>query len=176
MLEIIKQTALHTPWWVYLLLYFLLKMGFKAASTRVVSVKVLFIGPVVFTFMAIETLINNFKITGFDISIFSIALITGAAIGWYQVSTQSLRLDKENWLIEIPGSWSVLIIIIIIFASKYYFGYELSVDPEIAHNTLFETAFVGVTAGCTGIFVGKLLCYLHRLQKGPHQDLLSKSE
>ena len=171
MLETIYQTAIHTPWWVYLLLVVLLKIGINASKTSVVSIKKLFIAPVVFGVMAIETLINNIALSLFVLSIFSIALLIGAVLGWLQVRKQSLRFDRNKQLIKIPGTWSVMTVIIVIFSAKYYFGYALSTDPEIVKNTYFELAFIGVTAVCTGLFIGKLICYLKRMYTEPQTDL-----
>jgi len=48
MIETIWQTAVNTPWWVYFLLCFLVKMGVQASKTRVVSLKRLLIIPLLF--------------------------------------------------------------------------------------------------------------------------------
>ena len=95
MLETLYQTAIHTPWWVYVLVVVLLQIGIKSSKASVVSLKKLLIAPIVFSIMAIEALINNLAITPFVLSIFGIALLVGASLGWLQVSMQLLKFDRN---------------------------------------------------------------------------------
>lgn len=163
MLEIIYQTAINTPWWVYVLLVIFLKIGISASKTSVISIKKLFLIPTILGVITIETLINNIGFSLFVLSIFSVSLLMGVALGWLQATKQSLSFDQAKRLVKVPGTWSVMAIIIIIFSSKYYFGYELSTDSEIVNNIYFRLAFIGVNAVCTGLFTGKLICYLKRM-------------
>jgi Family of unknown function (DUF6622) len=171
MLETILQAALHTPWWVYLLFVYLVKVGIRASKTGVVSIHKLYVIPLIFTLMAIETVINNVGLTANTVALWAFSTVFGIIIGWFLVYPLKLRCDHQNKLIEVPGSWSTLVIIMMIFASKYYFGYALSVDPNLVNNTNFEIALLGVTGICSGLFVGKLLCYVYRLKTNPHTVL-----
>lgn len=171
MFDTIYEVVINTPWWVYLLFAILVKIGYKASKTGTVSIIKLSIAPVIFTVMAIETLLNNLDLTFFVCLSFVLFLLLGIAIGWTQVTMQNLKFDRKRKLIRVPGTWSVMVVILIIFASKYYFGYELSSDPNALNNTYFELLFIGVTAVCAGLFVGKLLCYIKRMYTEPHQEL-----
>lgn len=171
MFDTIYNAAVNTPWWVYVLLIVLIQVGIKASKTGTVPLGKLFIAPIIFTAMAIETLLGNIDLTTDVLIGFAVALLIGIGLGWWQVSMQSLRVDANKKLIEVPGTWTVMVLVIIIFATKYYFGYELSVDPYIIHNTWFEVVFVGVTALCSGVFIGKLGCYMKRLYKDPQTTL-----
>lgn len=174
-MNMIYQAAIHTPWWVYVLLVVLIQIGFKAAHSGVVPLLKLFIAPVIFGVMAIETLLNNLSMSGFVATTFLISTLIGVSIGWLQVARQQLAFDRDHHLIKVPGTWSVLVIILIIFATKYYFGYTLAIDPNAIKNTTFDIAFIGVTAICTGIFIGKLCCYLKRMYTEPSVDLKTNS-
>lgn len=172
-MEIVKDILVNTPWWVYLLLVVLIQMGVRASKTGVVHLGKLTIAPLIFTYMAIETLVNNLVLTPYVYSVFAGTLLLGILLGWIQVSMQSLRFDKAKWLIEVPGTWTVMLVIIIIFVAKYYFGYALSVDPNVIHNSFFEVMFIGVTAVCTGLFIGKFLCYMKRMYTEQQTDLIA---
>jgi hypothetical protein len=165
MMETIQQTLWNTPWWVYVLLVYLIKIGIRASKKNIVSLKKLLIIPLVFTFMSLHTLIYAFAIDVTTLSVWSISIVVGILLGWIQVFQYDLRVDKSSGLIEIPGTWSTLIIILIIFATKYYFGYELSVDPVIAHNTVFEVSALTISGVCTGLFVGRVLCYFYQFSR-----------
>jgi len=94
--------------------------------------------PILFSAMSVHTLLTNVNITLFSVSAWSLPILAGSLIGWWMVYQLTLRCDRSHYLIEIPGTWSTLIIILLIFASKYYFGYELSVDPLLAKDTWLE--------------------------------------
>lgn len=172
-METIWQTAVHTPWWVYLLLLYLISIGIRASKTNIVLLKKLFIIPIIITFMSVHTLIASFAISAFTITTWSGAILIGTILGWLQIYRLTLKVDKQHALIQVPGTWSTMIIIIIIFATKYYFGYELSVDPNLVDQTGFEFSMLTVSGVCSGLFIGRLLCYLYRFQTGSSVDLTS---
>ncbi len=121
--------------------------------------------------MSVHTLIFAFGINALSISWWSSAIVIGAVLGWLQIFYRQLRVDREHKLIKVPGSWSTLILIFIIFGTKYYFGYQLSSDPQLVYQTNFEISMLAVSGICTGLFVGRLLCYLYRFKTLASVDL-----
>lgn len=172
--ETTYQTLINTPWWVYVLIVFLIKLGINASKTNIVSLKKLFIVPVVFTFMSIHTLLTSFQVNLLTLSTWTGSILIGIFLGWLQIYRYKLRVDKQHFLIEIPGTWSTMIIIIIIFVAKYYFGYQLAVDPHKANQTGFEFSMLAISGTCTGLFIGRFICYIYRLQTTPSINLLEK--
>ena len=73
-------------------------------------------------------------------------------------------------LLEVPGTWTTMIFILIIFSAKYYFGYQLSVDPELINQIHFEFLLLGVSGVLTGLFTGHFICYVYRLHMSPSVD------
>jgi hypothetical protein len=167
----IWQALNNTPWWVYVLLAYLVTIGIKAAKTQVVSLKKLFIMPILFTFLSVHALLTSVKTNAFAISCWAIAMALGILVGWLQTARYDIKIDKTKYLIQIPGNWSTLIIISIIFVSKYYFGYKLAVDPQMVNHTWFEVSLLGVTGICAGLFVGRLSFLLSHMQKQPSVNL-----
>lgn len=170
-MNIIWQTLINTPWWVYLLLAYLIKVGIQASKTRTVELKKLFIIPAVFAFMSIHTLLYSFTIDALTILTWFASILIGMVLGWIQIYRYKLKVDKKNVLIQIPGTWSTLITIMIIFIAKYYFGYELATDPALAQQTMFEMSALLISGVCTGFFIGRLICYLYRFQTSHSVDL-----
>lgn len=173
-MEFIWQTLINTPWWVYALLVYLIIIGIKSSKTQVISLKKLFIIPVLFTVLSIHTLLTSVKTDFFTISCWAIAMIIGIILGWLQIYRYQIKIDKTKQLVQVPGNWTTLIIILLIFASKYYFGYELAVDPQMLTQTWFEVSLLAVTGICAGLFVGRLSCYIYRMQTQPSVDLTEK--
>lgn len=154
--------VVSTPWWVYLLLVYLLNLGYQATKTRTVSIKKLFIIPTIFTYFSLHTLIKTTPMSLFSLSTFVSSLMSGSALGWLQISLYQIEVDRENKLLKLPGTWSTLIIILIVFILRYYFSYRLMTHPGLETHLQF-TLFILLLSGiCTGLFLGRFLCYLYR--------------
>jgi len=167
----IWQALTHTPWWVYLLFFALLKVGFDALKVRVIPLKKLIVLPMVFLVLSINTLITSVQINPSTLSAYSLSLLLGSLGGWLLVRKLDLKFDKRRGLVKLPGTWTTLILIMIIFSSKYYFGYAKAIDPTRVQDTLFEITMLSVSGISTGLFLGRLICYLLKKRRAPHTDL-----
>lgn len=167
----IYEIALQTPWWVYLLFLILVKIGIKASKKNVITMKKLFIIPIVFSIMSIHTLIVSFRIDTTTISTWIGSILCGMLLGWILVRNQEVKVDKEKWLIELPGTWMTLTIILIVFISKYYFGYELTADPKLVNQSWFEFSLLFISGACTGMFIGRTLFYLRKFKTSQSTQL-----
>jgi hypothetical protein len=175
-MDTLWQAIANTPWWVYVILIYLITLGIKATRRTKVPLLKLTIMPVIFTALSVHTLITAFKIDFYSITLWVISILVGCVLGWIQVSRFDLRVDKQHWIIEAPGTWSTLWLILIIFAIKYYFSYALAVDPGLTHNDWFELAMLGLSGLFTGLFIGRFIGYLYRLMSLPSVDLSSSAE
>jgi hypothetical protein len=174
MLETIWQALVHTPWWVYVLFVYLMFVGFSATKTQVVPLTRVVILPIIFTWMSIETLTSTLSMTLFNVSAWIIATAIGIILGWLMVIKKDIHVDKKKWLLEIPGSSMILILILIIFASKYYFSYTLAVQPESVTKTDFVLSLIGVSGIVTGLFIGRFLCFVYFMNTKLHEELFLK--
>ena len=174
--EAIWQTLVNTPWWVYLILVYCVLIGVKASKPGIVSIwKMLFI-PVIFLYMSLHTVLNSFVLTQLVILSYVASLVIGSLLGAFQASRQQVRVDRPHFLIGLSGSWSTLIIILLIFVIKYYFGYAIGADPHLLQNTHFELVMLAATGITTGLFVGRTLYYFIKLYARESVDLLEESK
>lgn len=171
MMSTLLTAAEQTPWWVYLIFAYLLSRGIAASKPQIVSIRKLTIIPIIFLALSIHTVLTAFHITAAVVGVWLLSLIVGSAIGWLLIRNHEYKVDRKKLLIQLQGSWLTLILILLIFASKYYFGYELGSDPALVNHLGFEFSMLAITGVCTGLFVGRLLCYLHKLQTCPSVDL-----
>lgn len=160
----IWEALVGTPWWVYALFAYLIWMGVKATKTRIVKLKKLFIIPAVFIYMSVHQLLSTFTIDTVTIVTLTTSLFIGILVGFLHVHRQKISVDKKNMLLQVPGTWSTLIIIILIFISKYYFGYNLAAKPDMAQHLMFKICDFMISGLVTGFFVGRLVCYLHKFK------------
>lgn len=170
-METIIVALKGTPWWVYVLFVYLVIIGFLAAKTRIISIWRLFIIPIVFTVLSLETLLTAVKPDFFAVSSWLIAIIIGTLLGMWQVSHWRIQTDRKHFLVRVPGNWSTLILILIIFATKYYFSYKLAIDPHLIDQTWFEFNMLAVSGLCTGLFIGRLVYFIYRMKTGTQTDL-----
>jgi hypothetical protein len=161
-----------TPWHVYVLLIFLINIGVRTSRTQVLPLRKLFVMPLIFTVLSIHTLATSVAFNNLNIIIFFVNRLFSACLGWLQVARYSLKVDKEQWLIKVPGNWSTLAIILFIFVYKYYIGYQLAVHPQILGQPDFEMTLLAITGLCTGFFLGKLTCYMYQISKLPSVELV----
>lgn len=90
------------------------------------------------------------------------ALLSGTVIGWLLTRNTDVKIDIKQGLVKLPGSIMTLMLILMIFSAKYYFGYleatHPSNDPEV------EKLSLSISLVCTGIFIGRLACYFFKKQ------------
>lgn len=170
-LNTIWQFLYQTPWWVYTILIYCFIVGLKSAKGGTVTIWKLLLLPVIFVYLSVHSLTTNFQLNTFVISSYIIALVIGSLLGVLQGHSQKIAVDRTNKLIHVPGTWSTLIIILIIFISKYYFGYSLGVDPHLLENTHFEVTMLAVSGITAGLFLGRTGFYCLKLLTAPSTNL-----
>lgn len=55
---IIWQTIIHTPWWLYLLLVYLIIVGVKASKSRIIPFWKIFVLPIIFLSISIQNVMT----------------------------------------------------------------------------------------------------------------------
>lgn len=156
----LREAFIHTPRWVFAIFFYLLWIGIKATRERTVLLPALFIMPTVFLALKARTLISANSKT---LLLYFGAFILAATISYLFASRIRIKIDKQNKLITLPGSWHTLIIVLTIFSLKYVFGYLNSQHPDIAAEYAFlETLLSGA---CVGFSVGRISSYVYRFIK-----------
>ncbi|WP_341758445.1 hypothetical protein [Candidatus Tisiphia endosymbiont of Ditula angustiorana] len=141
-----------TPFWVYLLFGYLIFRGIKASKQTVILPSRLFIAPVVFLLLYIKGFSNNVQ----NLTLFCILLIISTIINWRFFDKPLIQVN--NNLIIIPGSWQPLILIIIIFSIKYFFGYMRAVNLELAQK--YKIMELIISSWVLGVmFFKAIYCY-----------------
>jgi hypothetical protein len=168
-MQAIIEALKGTPWWVYVLFFYLLSIGLKTLKPRVISLKKMFIIPTVFTVWTLYTMFSKFSHLS-SIAIWGISLIVAILIGWSLSRKINIQTDKKKGLIRLPGTAITLILILLIFGTKYFFGYLYATDP-LAQDTpvIFISDFI--TSGIiTGLFLGKALSLWQKYVKVSHYE------
>jgi hypothetical protein len=167
----IWQAAIHTPWWVYVLLGYLIAVGIKASKERVIPFWKIFVLPTIFLSISIQNLTTIENIEYLSIGSWIVAMLVGSLFGWWQVKRLDIKIDKKCLLIQIPGSWDTLLVILIIFIAKYYFGYEKATNPVLVAQLKFKISMLVLSGVCTGLFLGRLFGYMSHYKDDTESDL-----
>lgn len=159
-LEIVRGT----PIWVWALFGYLLFRGVRALKPREVSVKNLYMLPMIFMTLGIYRLAKRIQ-APYDILIWAAALFFGILFGWLLVSRISIKSDKQKKIISLPGGPGLLVMVLIFFSIKYFFGYRYKTTPD-AESLLWLHICNFLASGLiTGIVLGRILCLWRRYQK-----------
>jgi len=170
MLDIVIQIFKGPPLWVWALLIYLLYVGFKALKPRVMSLKKIGILPTVFLYFSIQRLATN--INFFNSLVWICSTIIGVLLSLILFKNIKISADKKNNLLKLPGSYSTLILILVSFSIKFYFGFQIGKDPNVLKDADFFYRYIMGSTISFGIFLGKTFLYLYKFKKAESTDLL----
>lgn len=166
MIDILKGT----PWWVFLISGYLLSIGVRSLKPRIVPLRRLFILPAFLLLWGMGTLVTKLQSLP-DIALWIGFVCIGTIVGWKLASHLKMKADKKKGLISIPGSPLILILVLCIFSTKYFFGYTYATDPSARYNMNIVTLDLLSSGLITGIFLGRVL-HVWRLWKSAKHSTL----
>ncbi len=124
------EAVIRTPVWVWALLAFLLFIGIRGLRPTVASFGRLLILPAVFLVWGLSGFATSYGFRPIGIAVWLAALVVGAGIGWLVARSIEIHADKERGFIRLPGTTVNLVLILIIFATKYTLGVQAGMRPR----------------------------------------------
>ena len=170
-MNFVWELLTHTPWWVFVIFGYLLKISISATRTRTILFKKLFILPLLFLSISLKTLFTSFLLSPLVIGSYSISLMVGIFLGFILAKSLNLKFDHDQNLVKMPGNYITPILLMAIFSAKYYLGYSLSTNPLAIENPSFIVFHMGVSGISSGLLLGRLACYIYRKSHESHQSL-----
>jgi len=151
------------PWWVYALFVYLVILGIKATKPRTISIKKVVLLPLFFLGLSIYGLYYK-VLLGFPslILVWVVFLAIGAYFGVKEVSSWKIVKNHHKGEITIPGNYSTLVLIFLIFILKFFWGYYYETHSEISYWVYFTDTLT--SALVTGFFVGRTGFFLKSYQ------------
>lgn len=143
----------ETPWWVYLILIYIVYMGVKAGSPRTIAIRKLVLLPLALTVWGLMGMAWTLTL----LLLWAGSLIIGFGLGWFSVRKWKIRYDRGRGTLHLPGSYSTLILALLFFCIKYFFGYYNATHPEPAQEVLISQA--AVSGVISGMFIGRLALF-----------------
>lgn len=155
--DTILQIITHTPAWVWGILIYLLYVGVQALKPRLVSIYRLILLPLALIFLKYKIFVSP------DAWVYLLGITAGIFAGYAQVRNSPIKILKDIKSIQIPGSSSLIVILLGIFVMRYFFGYLQASKPEAYVEYFYwELALSGILSG---YFTGQRANYLYRYFK-----------
>lgn len=152
-----------TPWWVYALFVYLLIVGIKSLRPDSASLPRLLIAPTVFIIWSLYSINVKYGLSPTTVGLWALALSIGIFIG-LSILSKGIKINRQNMLVHIPGSWYPLICFMIFFVLKYSLGVTYAIAPNYATNIFFWTTDILASGLISGIFVGRLVYILNNIK------------
>lgn len=152
----------HTPPWVFLLFFYFVWRGIRAMRPADVTLPKLALLPVILTVWGIYELIRVYGLAADVCGIWVGGLVIGIGIGLLMLRRAKVSVDPFSGVIRRPADFTLLPLILIVFAVKYTFGAMAVINPALLQEFSMRLADLGLSGVFTGIFIGKFAVYATR--------------
>ena len=166
--EIIKGT----PWWAWVSIAYAIYRGTKALKTRVISIAKIFIIPVIFISITGYSVILGKQANMIMFSAWAVPLLIGSIISWFAFQNIKIKVDRKHGLIEVPGTVSTLILIVLIIGVKYYLGYSIAITSDLQQKLIFSVCNLIISGFLSGMFTGKSILLFSKYKNFSQVDLV----
>ncbi|MDA5336897.1 DUF1453 domain-containing protein [Stenotrophomonas maltophilia] len=163
-MNMLQHLASQTPIWVWLLLAFLITRGIAAMKPAETSLQKLAIVPALFAVWGGWSISHRFGASLIAWSEWLAGIATGAALAWLLLNRLKLTLDRSTGKLWRSADFSLLPLLLVTFLVKYGFEVAFAVSPSLTAHAGFSAAYLLLTGGFTGIFIGKYARYLASLR------------
>ncbi len=154
-----------TPLWVYLIFLSCVFVGIRSRTSRTISFNRLLLLPILVLIWSFGYLVEKYGISRATISVWLFAISFGSSIGWWTHQSVVVKVHRKEKRITIPGTWSILILSVLLFLSKYSFGYLHAVAAGAKEHILIFGSDLFISGTITGIFLGKFVSFLGKIRK-----------
>ena len=156
----VSGVLMGTPWWVWVVLVYLIVVGINASRHQIVYLPRLFIIPILLIGFKYKFFLAG---SAWLILLYLASLSLGVGIGFLQGMRAKVRIFRELLYVEIPGSWWTLFLLLTIFCINFMLGVLWALDPLLAAK--YFAVVLSISAMITGFFLGKALSCLNRFLK-----------
>ena len=151
MLEILQ----HTPTWVYIVFVGLLCLSIRACFSREVNTRHAFIFPLVFILLSILTF-RHYPLVTLTLPVWAVGALAGALLSRYLLQRGEFKLGEKTHTLVVPGSYAILLILLLYFVLRYYLGYQEAVHGGVLGLTKTQLILFFCSSGfTTGFFIAR---------------------
>jgi hypothetical protein len=140
LLGIVKRVIANTPPWVYALFVALVGFGLSQTRTRAVHEHVLAILPLAMTGYSFYGMTLAFGLFAAGVAAWVAGVAAALGIGLALKRPQGVRYLPAAGRFEMPGSWTPLALILMVFFARYFLAVAMGIDPSLRQAAGFMVA------------------------------------
>ena len=146
-------------------------MGWLARHPRIISFYRVFVIPFLIAIWMIHSYLARYSFSFSYLALWLAAMTLGSWAGWLIFRRIAIEADKQKKLIRLPGTYSTLTLILLIFLSRYYFFFLHIIDPSTLANSNYIYTDLILTGFLIGIILGRGIRLTQSYNQAPHTDL-----
>lgn len=143
----------HTPIWVFILFGVLVFFGLKQSKARHVPERMVIALPVAMLVLSLLGVISGFGVTLLTIVFWMVGVVTALMFNWLFRLSKRAEYDVANHAFHLKGSWVPLLLMMIIFFTKY----TVAVLQVQQHALSTEPIFMLVVCALYGVLSGSFV-------------------
>lgn len=156
-----------TPWWVYFLLAYFIRVSLFVTKPRMIPIKPLYYAGLPLVAMTmLSCIIAPPSNTALLLS--GPLLLTGVLFGVARAKWQGIKAIPHQNTLLLPGSWLMFIAVIALFLIRQYAVYNMNVNLLWLIKAHGDDYFLPLYAITIGIYVSQLLYCRRLIQQGPY--------
>jgi hypothetical protein len=153
------------PLWVWVLFVYLISRGFKALHSGTTPLWRLAMMPLIFAGGGIFHLVLE-PLAGWPAAVvWAMALLVGIAAGVFIANRSRFIIDPIANTVMLPGSAVPLVLMMIIFATKFWLGFEMATVTNAAALGNYVLIGASVSGVIAGMFTGRFITYWRALSE-----------
>jgi hypothetical protein len=167
----VLRIVANTPIWVWVLLAYLLFIGVRALRPGTAPLWRIAIMPTIFFLWGLFSLYQLHGLAPAKVLPWAAALVGGIVVGMLIASLRPIRADKVRHLVRTAGGPLTLVLILLIFTTKYEFGFLHATQPALFAEPRFWLTEIAISGVLAGMFIGRFAGLVRQYRAAPHEDL-----
>jgi hypothetical protein len=151
----LQQILIHTPVYVWAILAILVWRGIAALREREMTLRNLFIVPLVMLALSLQDVLMKFGSNAMPLAIWAGVAISTALLVW-KFSRSRTAPGTTAGSVIVRGSWVPLAMMMAVFFTKYAASVLLAVVPHARQDLLFAASVCALFGVFNGSFLGRL--------------------
>jgi len=162
----LQQIVSHTPNYVWAILGFLVYRGVAASNDRTVTVREVFILPVLMLALGLQSTANGFGLGSPALAAWLAGLAAGVALMWQRAGA-GFVLDRAARMVQLRGSWLPMVLMMTIFVGKFVMAVALASQPALRGALAFAMPACAAFGALSGAFMARPLRVAAALRAAP---------
>ena len=161
----LTEILTHTPWWVWVLLVYLVYCGVRLLSPNEISPHGMLLMPCIFLLWGVYGIFHKYSMPWTALLIFTGASLVGLFFGAViAMRWRPVTFNKMTGMIQRPGSAMPLILILINFSCLYVLNVYAGYHPDSFTKMKFVAIYCIISGVANGLFWGMTVANLMKVQ------------